>query len=193
MKRICIFCGSSTGARPEYVAAARATAAALVGRGLGLVYGGGRVGLMGELANEMLALGGEAIGVIPRALFEREVGHTGLTKLHIVETMHQRKALMADLSDGFIALPGGLGTFEEIFEVWTWAQLGSHRKPCGFLDVAGYYGALFDFIDRAVSDGFIRAKYRALAIVDDDPVRLLDRFAAYEPPAVDLWIDRART
>jgi uncharacterized protein (TIGR00730 family) len=194
MTRICIFCGSSSGARPEYAAAARATAVALAARGIGLVYGGGRVGLMGELADEMLRRGGEVAGVIPRLLFEREVGHTGVTQLHVVETMHQRKALMAELSDGFIALPGGLGTLEEICEIWTWAQLGSHRKPLGFLDAAGYYAPLLDFIARAATEGFIRPKFRDLAVVDDDIERLLDRFAAYEPPApLEQWIDHART
>jgi uncharacterized protein (TIGR00730 family) len=193
MKRLCVFCGSNSGARPEYAFAAREMAATLAARGIGLVYGGGRVGLMGVLADEMLRLGGEVIGVIPRMLSEREVGHGGLAELHVVETMHERKAKMADLADGFIALPGGLGTLEEIFEVWTWAQLGSHRKPCGFLDVGGFYTPLFEFLDRAVDERFIAPRFRAIAIVDDDPERLLERFAQYEPPDVARWIDHART
>jgi uncharacterized protein (TIGR00730 family) len=193
MKRICVFCGSNTGARPDYADAARDMAATLARRNIGLVYGGGRVGLMGILADEMLRLGGEVTGVIPRMLSEREVGHVGLSELHVVETMHERKALMADLSDGFIALPGGIGTLEEIFEIWTWAQLGSHRKPCGFLDVGGFYAPLFEFLDRAVEERFLAPRFRAIAIVDDDPERLLDRFAAYEPPDVARWLDHAQT
>ena len=193
MKRLCVFCGSNSGARPEYAFAARDMAATLAERNIGLVYGGGRVGLMGILADEMLRLGGEVIGVIPRMLSEREVGHGGLAELHVVETMHERKAKMADLADGFIALPGGLGTLEEIFEIWTWAQLGSHRKPCGFLDVGGFYTPLFEFLDRAVEERFIAPRFRAIAIVDDDPERLLERFAEYEPPDVARWIDHART
>lgn len=193
MRRVCIFCGSYSGLRLEYAAAARATAAALVRSGLGLVYGGGRVGLMGIVADEVLRLGGSVIGVIPRALREREVGHEGLSELHVVETMHERKAKMSDLADAFIALPGGLGTIEEIFEIWTWAQLGMHRKPCGFLDVAGYYAPLAAFLDHATAEGFIRPPLRGAAIFESDPDALLRRFAAYEPPAVEQWIDRART
>jgi len=193
MTRICVFCGSNAGARPEYADAARDMAATLAARNIGLVYGGGRVGLMGILADEMLRLGGEVVGVIPRMLSDREVGHVGLSELHVVETMHERKALMADLSDGFIALPGGIGTLEEIFEIWTWAQLGSHRKPCGFLDVGGFYAPLFEFLDRAVEERFLAPRFRAIAIIDDDPDRLLDRFADYEPPDVARWIDHAQT
>jgi uncharacterized protein (TIGR00730 family) len=193
MRRVCIFCGSYSGIRADYAAAARAMAGALVRSGLELVYGGGRVGLMGIIADEVLRLGGAAIGVIPRALREREVGHDGLTELHVVETMHERKAMMADLADAFVALPGGLGTIEEIFEVWTWAQLGMHQKPCGFLDVAGYYAPLAAFLDHATREGFIRPQLRAAAIVEGDPDALLRRFAAYAPPAVEKWIDRART
>ena len=162
MQRICIFCGSYSGVRAEYAAAARAMAGALVRSGLELVYGGGRVGLMGVVADEVLRLGGTAVGVIPRALRDREVGHDGLTQLHVVETMHERKALMSDLAHAFVALPGGLGTIEEIFEVWTWAQLGMHQKPCGFLDVAGYYGPLAAFLDHGTREGFIRS-----AVLDD--------------------------
>jgi uncharacterized protein (TIGR00730 family) len=193
VKRVCIFCGSYSGVRAEYAAAARAMAAALVREGLELVYGGGRVGLMGIVADEVLRLGGAAVGVIPRALREREVGHEGLTRLHVVETMHERKAMMADLADAFIALPGGLGTIEEIFEIWTWAQLGMHRKPCGFLDVAGYYTPLAAFLDHATREGFIRPQLRGAAMFESDPDALLRRFAAYAPPDVEQWIDRART
>jgi len=193
MRRVCVFCGSYSGVRAEYAAAARAMAAALVRSGLELVYGGGRVGLMGVVADEILHLGGSAVGVIPRALREREVGHDGLTELHVVETMHERKAKMADLADAFIALPGGLGTIEEIFEIWTWAQLGMHQKPCGFLDVAGYYAPLAAFLDHATREGFIRPQLRGTAIFESDPDALLRRFAAYAPPAVEKWIDRART
>lgn len=193
MERICVFCGSNRGAREEYADAARAVAAALVRNGVTLVYGGGRVGLMGIVADEVLRLGGRAIGVIPRPLWDREVGHANLTEVRIVETMHERKATMADLSDGFIALPGGLGTLEEIFEIWTWAQLGMHSKPCGFLDVAGYYAPLMHFLDRAVEEAFIRADLRNVAIVDSDPERMLAKFRDYVPPAVQKWIERDET
>ncbi|MGZ4780089.1 MAG: LOG family protein, partial [Thermoanaerobaculia bacterium] len=162
-------------------------------RGISLVYGGGKVGLMGALADEVLRLGGQVTGVIPRQLVEREVGHTGLTDLRVVETMHERKALMADLADGFIALPGGLGTMEEIFEVWTWAQLGMHRKPIAFLDVGGYYQLLVEFLDQAAREGFVRRQHRAIAIVDTDPAALLDKMRAYNPPTVEKWIDREGT
>jgi hypothetical protein len=193
MQRICVFCGSNRGARAEYADAARSVAASLVRNDLTLVYGGGRVGLMGVVADEVLRLGGRAIGVIPRPLWDREVGHANLTEVRIVETMHERKATMADLSDGFIALPGGLGTLEEIFEIWTWAQLGMHSKPCGFLDVAGYYTPLMQFLDRAVAEAFIRPDMRAAAIVESDPDRMLTRFREYVPPAVQRWIHRDET
>jgi uncharacterized protein (TIGR00730 family) len=193
MQRVCVFCGSNSGARPEYAAAARDVATALVRNDLELVYGGGRVGLMGVVADEVLRLGGRAIGVIPRNLLLREVGHTSLTELRVVETMHERKALMAELSDAFIALPGGLGTLEEIFEVWTWAQLGMHRKPCGFLDVAGYYDSLMEFLGHSVRERFVREETRAVAILERDPETMLARFRAYVPPAVEKWIDRDET
>lgn len=193
MRRVCVFCGSYSGVRPGYAAAARLTAEVLVEAGLELVYGGGRVGLMGIVADEVLRLGGSAVGVIPRALKAREVGHDGLTELHVVDTMHARKAMMADLADAFIALPGGLGTMEEIFEIWTWSQLGMHHKPCGFLDVEGYYAPLAVFLDHATREGFIRPQIRAAAMFERDPGALLRRFAAYEAPDVEQWIDRART
>lgn len=189
MRRLCVFCGSSAGARPEYLAAAQTLGRALAERGVGLVYGGARVGLMGAVADAALAHGGEVLGVIPRALEEREIAHPGLTELRVVESMHERKAVMSDLSDGFVALPGGLGTLEELFEVWTWAQLGVHDKPCALLDVAGYYVPLLDFLDHGVREGFVRPAHRAQLLVDDDPARLLDRLALFRPtPTGRRWI-----
>jgi len=191
--KICVFCGSNAGARDDYANAARALAATFVRNDVSLVYGGGSVGLMGILADEVLRLGGRATGVIPRTLWAREVGHRALTELHIVDTMHERKQLMADLSDAFIALPGGLGTLEEIFEIWTWAQLGVHEKPVGFLDVGGYYAPLMAFLDRAVVEQFVREETRRIAIVESEPEQLLRRFKEYRPPAVAKWIDREET
>ncbi|HEX2224649.1 MAG TPA: TIGR00730 family Rossman fold protein [Thermoanaerobaculia bacterium] len=191
MRRICVFCGSSPGASPAYAEAARELGRLLARRGLGLVYGGGNVGLMGILADAVLAEGGEVIGVIPHSLMAREVGHSGLTELRVVDTMHERKALMADLSDAFIALPGGIGTLDEWFEIWTWAQLGLHPKPCGLLDVQDYYSPLLAFLDHMVRERFLRDTHRAFVLVDTDPTLLLDRMAAHEPPAVEKWIDRA--
>lgn len=193
MKRIAVFCGSRPGARPAYAEAARTLAAELVRSGIGVVYGGGGIGLMGIVADEMLARGGEVIGVIPRQLMEREVGHRMVTDLRVVDSMHERKALMAELADAFIALPGGLGTFEEIFEVWTWAQLGVHRKPCGFLDVEGYYSGLMTFVDRGVEEGFIDPRIRRAAVFESDVAAMLDRFRHYEPPEVARWIARSET
>lgn len=184
MRRVCVFCGSSRGTRPEYAEAARATGRLIAERGLGLVYGGGEVGLMGIVANAALEAGGEVIGVIPEALMRMEVGHPNLTALHVVGTMHERKALMAELSDGFIALPGGIGTLEELFEIWTWGQLGIHPKPLGFLDVAGYYAPLHAFLDHSVAEGFLKARHRAMTAVESDPATLLDRLATYQPPNV---------
>jgi uncharacterized protein (TIGR00730 family) len=190
MKRICVFCGSSPGLRPEYEAAARAMGRALVERGAGLVYGGARVGLMGAVADEVLRGGGEAIGVIPRALMDREVAHGGLTALHVVDTMHQRKQLMADLSDGFVAMPGGFGTFEEFCEVLTWSQLGFHPKPCGLLNVAGYYAPLLAMFDHAVAEAFVKPVHRALVLDETEPRALLDRMAAFVPATAGKWITR---
>lgn len=158
-------------------------------RGLGVVYGGGHVGLMGIAADGALAAGGEVIGVIPTALEARELAHGGLTELRVVGSMHERKALMAELADAFVALPGGYGTLEEFCEVLTWAQLGLHRKPCGLLNVAGYYDALLDFFDRTVREQFVPPAHRSIVLEDDDPERLLDRLAGYQPPAVDKWLD----
>jgi uncharacterized protein (TIGR00730 family) len=193
IRRICVFCGSNKGADPVYVEAARGLGRLFAKEGIALVYGGGSVGLMGELADAVLHAGGEAIGVIPHALWAREVGHRGLTDLRIVETMHERKAQMADLADAFIALPGGLGTFEEIFEIWTWAQLGLHAKPLGFLDTNGYYRPLMQFLDRAVREQFVRAEHRAIALLDEDPATLLRRFETWQPPRVEKWITRDET
>jgi len=193
IRSLCVFCGSNSGNDPIYANAARDFGVLLAKSDIALVYGGGHVGLMGIVADAVLAGGGKAIGVIPRMLWDREVGHRNLTELHIVETMHERKAMMASLSDAFVALPGGLGTLEEIFEVWTWAQLGIHRKPLGFLDVLGFYAPLLSFLDRAVDAGFIRAQYRSMAIVDIDPASLLRRLSEYSPPVVAKWISAAET
>jgi uncharacterized protein (TIGR00730 family) len=176
MKKICIFTGSRPGKSPEYAVVAAQLGNELVARGCGLVYGGGNVGLMNVIANTVLGLGGEVIGVIPSALVTGEVAHLGLTELRVVQSMHERKALMAELSDGFIAMPGGIGTMEEIFEVLSWAQLGLHDKPCGLLNAAGYFDPLIQFLDHAVSADFIKPKHRALMIVEEQPTRLLDRF-----------------
>src|SRR6266550_8903577 len=188
MRSVCVFCGSSAGNDPRFAQVASEFGALLAKEGITLVYGGGHVGLMGILADAVLADGGKVIGVIPRALWDREVGHRNLTELHVVETMHERKAMMASLADAFVALPGGLGTLEEMFEVWTWGQLGIHAKPCGFLDVAGYYAPLLAFLDQAVARGLVRPEHRAMAIVDDDAETLLRRLAEYQPPRVAKWI-----
>ncbi len=193
IKRLAVFCGSSPGARPEYLEAARAFGRLLSERGIGVVYGGSNVGLMAALANEVLDNHGDIIGVIPRMLVEREVAHRELSDLRIVDSMHERKALMAELCDGFVALPGGIGTLEEFFEVWTWAQLGVHDKPCGLLDVANYFDGLLAFIDRAVEEKFVRDAHRAMVIVERDPRVLLDRFESYEPPRVKKWISAGAT
>ena len=181
MKRICVFSGSNVGNRPAYRQAAQALGQEMAARGLGLVYGGASVGLMGVMADTILAGGGEAIGVIPHGLFRREVAHPGLTALHEVKSMHERKALMADLADGFIALPGGYGTFDELFEIITWAQLGLHSKPVGLLDAAGYFGPLLALIAHASTEGFIPATHAHIVLREESPVRLLDRFATYQP------------
>ncbi len=192
MKRICVFCGASPGRDPAHAEVARTLGRALVGRGLELVYGGGSVGLMGTVADAVLAAGGRVTGVIPQVLQIRELAHPGLTDLRVVGSMHERKALMAELSDGFVALPGGMGTLEELSEVLTWAQLGLHRRPIGLLDVAGYYGPLIAFFDQAESAGFLRPEHRRLLLVERDPGALLARFEAFRPPAaVEQVIDRS--
>jgi uncharacterized protein (TIGR00730 family) len=193
MRRICLFCGSSDGARPEYLAAARGFGRLLAGRGIGLVYGGASVGLMGAAADAALAAGGEVVGVMPHGLVAREIAHPGLTRLHAVTTMHERKAVMAELSDGFVALPGGPGTLEELFEVWTWAQLGVHAKPCALLDVAGYWAPLLAFLEHARAEGFVRPAHLAALLVERDPAALLDRLAAHEPPPATPWLTPAQT
>ncbi len=183
MSRICVFSGSRFGRRPQYRRAAEELGAALVERGLGLVFGGGSVGLMGVIADAVLRAGGEAIGVIPRALADRELAHMGLSELHVVASMHERKALMADLSSAFVALPGGIGTLEETFEVWTWSYLGIHAKPLGLLDVDGFYGGLLAFVDSLVEEQFVPPASRALLLADADPARLVDRLVAAQVPS----------
>ncbi|HEY4732966.1 MAG TPA: TIGR00730 family Rossman fold protein [Gemmatimonadaceae bacterium] len=187
--RLAIFCGSNPGARPDYVKAARTFGGMLASRGIGVVYGGSSVGLMSALAESVLDELGDIIGVIPRMLVEREVAHKTLSDLRVVGSMHERKALMAELSDGFVALPGGIGTLEEIFEIWTWAQLGMHDKPCGLLNIAGYFDPLLEFLDRAVEEKFVRDVHRSMLIVESDPESLLARFEAYDPPKVVKWIN----
>jgi uncharacterized protein (TIGR00730 family) len=193
VKRVCVFCGSSPGARPGYRAAAQALGAAIAKRGLGLVYGGAHVGLMGVVADAALAEGGEVIGVLPRALETKELAHRNLSALYVVESMHERKALMAVLSDAFVALPGGIGTFEETFEAWTWTQLGLHEKPCALLDVEGYYAPLQLFLDRAVEERFVRPEHRAMLLVEDDPEQLLDALSSWRAPIVAKWLERGAT
>ncbi|MVW79352.1 TIGR00730 family Rossman fold protein [Bordetella sp. 02P26C-1] len=190
IKNLCVYCGSNAGNRPDYIEAARALAREMVRRDIGLVYGGASVGIMGAVADAVLAEGGRAVGIIPESLMRKEIGHRELTELHIVGSMHERKTMMAERSDGFIALPGGAGTLEELFETWTWAQLGMHQKPCGMLNIAGYYDQLAGFLDHAVQESFIRAEHRAMLIVEQQPATLLDRYAAYTPPTVSKWIDQ---
>lgn len=188
MRRVCVFCGSSEGRDPAFANAAVALGRALARRGVALVYGGAQVGLMGRVADAVLAEGGHVIGVIPRALMTREVAHARLPDLRVVDSMHERKAMMVELSDGFIALPGGIGTFEELCETLTWAQLGLHDKPCALLDVAGFYAPLLALLDRAVDAGFLRPAHRDMLLVDTDPDALLSRLETYTPPVVRKWI-----
>jgi uncharacterized protein (TIGR00730 family) len=190
MGRVCVYLGSSPGADPAYAEAVRELARECVSRGLGIVYGGGDVGLMGTLADTALEAGGEVIGVIPDGLLAREVGHKGLSDLRIVGSMHERKALMADLADAFVAAPGGVGTLEELVEVFTWSQLGIHAKPVGLLDTGGYWAPLAAWMDHAVDQRFLREEHRATLLSDPDPAALLDRLAAWKPPAVRKWLDR---
>ena len=193
MHRVCVFCGSSAGARPAYVDAARSLGAAIARRGLALVYGGASVGLMGTVADAALRAGGEVVGVIPGALEKKELAHPGLSRLEVVGSMHERKARMAELADAFVALPGGMGTLEELAEIVTWAQLGLHRKPVGLLDAASYWKPLVAFFDHAVEEGFLRAEHRAIVALEREPDRLLDRLASYVPPAAARWIDRGQS
>ena len=189
MKSLCVFCGSSAGRDPAYADAARALGVTLAERGITLVFGGGYVGLMGMVADAALGAGGEVIGVIPEALVEREIEHKNLTKLHVVRSMHERKALMSELSDGFIALPGGNGTLEEFFEVLTWAQLGEHEKPCGLLNVAGFYDPLLAVFDHMTESGFVSDEHRKLVLVEKNPEKLLRAFESHQPPETVKWID----
>jgi len=189
IRRLAIFCGSNPGARPEYIAAARSFGKLLADRGIGIVYGGSNVGLMAALADAISEERGDIIGVIPRMLVEREVANTTLADLRIVDSMHEPKRMMAELADGFIALPGGIGTLEEFFEIWTWGQLGMHNKPCGLLNVAGYFDPLLQFLDRAVEEKFVREVHRGMVVVESDPAALLARFEAYKPPRVVKWIN----
>ena len=193
IKRLCVYCGSSAGNRPEYAQAARELAHAMVSRDIGLVYGGASIGVMGALADAVIKEGGEVIGIIPSGLLAKEVAHTGITELREVDSMHERKAMMADLSEGFIALPGGLGTIEEFFEIWTWAQLGMHRKPCGLLNAGRYFNKLIAFIDHAVSEQFVQKEHRSMVFVEREADILLQKFESYKPPEVARWIDRTDT
>jgi len=193
-ERICVFCGSSSGLRKQYREIAKMTARAMASRGIDLVYGGGRVGLMGIIADEMLRCGRDVIGIIPQAIATREVAHQELTDLRIVRSMHERKSLMTELSDGFIALPGGFGTFEELFEVITWSQLGIHSKPIGILNSEGYYDPILEMIDRGIDEEFIRPQYRDLTVVSDDPVDLLDRMETFQAvEGLTKWIDLVKS
>lgn len=190
---ICVYCGSSPGRIEAYASAADELAEALVSRNIRLVYGGAGIGIMGIVADRVLALGGEVVGVIPKALAHKEVAHASLTELHVTHSMHERKMLMAELSDGFIALPGGIGTLEELFEIWTWAQLGFHQKPCGLLNVEGYYDSLIRFLDHVLAEQFVKSHHRAMLMVETNPIALLDRYVSYQPPAVKHWVGKEET
>jgi uncharacterized protein (TIGR00730 family) len=190
MKAVCVYCGSAMGTRPVYEQAARAFGRALVEADLSLVYGGGRVGLMGVIADEVLSLGGRAVGVIPELLLSKEVGHTGLTELHVVPDMHERKKKMADLADAFVAMPGGVGTFEELFEVYTWAQLGYHKKPVALLNIEGYYDPLLDMLRHTVEEGFMREPFLDLLQVAPEPVAMVELLQRYAPTSLDKWAEK---
>ncbi len=191
MESVCVFCGSNNGSRDAYRSAAEDLGRTIARRGLRLVYGGASVGLMGAVADAALAAGGTVVGVMPRSLVAKEIAHNGLSELRVVRSMHERKALMADLSDGFAALPGGVGTLEEFFEVWTWGQLGDHRKPIGLLNIADYFDGLLSFLDHQAGELFMARAHRDMLIVEDDPAALLDRFAGYRAPMVSKWLDDA--
>jgi uncharacterized protein (TIGR00730 family) len=193
IQSLCVFCGSNAGARPEYADAAQGLGRFAAERGINLVYGGGRVGLMGALADACLAAGGQVVGVIPQALASKELAHAGCTELHVVESMHERKALMTELSDAFVALPGGIGTFEELFEVWTWGQLGFHKKPCGLLNPAGFYDRLIEFLEHTRDEGFMQAEHLQMLARADDPATLLAALERYKPPDVRKWLRRDET
>ena len=191
--RVCVFCGSNFGRLPEYRAAAAAFGTLLARQGIGMVYGGASVGLMGAVADAALAAGGEVVGVIPRLLADKELAHRGLSRLHVVGSMHERKAMMAELSDAFVALPGGAGTLEEIFEIWTWAQLGEHAKPCGLLNVAGFYDRLLAFLDHAAAEAFMKPPHRAMLLGAATPEAILAALRGYVAPVVGKWITAAAT
>ncbi|HQU51082.1 MAG TPA: TIGR00730 family Rossman fold protein [Casimicrobiaceae bacterium] len=193
LARVCVYCGANRGNDPAYAQAAQAMGRVLAARGIGVVTGGGRVGLMGIVADAVLEAGGSVTGVIPEALMTKELAHRGLTDLVVTSSMHERKSTMAELADAFVALPGGLGTCEELFEIWTWAQLGWHRKPCGVLNAAGYYDKLVAFVDSAADAAFLKPEHRAMLVVERDPDRLLDRFEAYVAPSVAKWIGHDQT
>lgn len=188
IKNICVNCGSNTGTRSEYLEAAVELGRYLAEKSIGLVYGGAGVGLMGAVASSAMENGGDVIGVIPESFADR-VGHDNLTELHVVSTMHERKTIMFDLSDGFIALPGGMGTIEEVFEVLTWAQLGFHSKPCGLLNICGYYDNILSFLENAVEQQFVRQEHKEMLLVDVDPENLITRFINYKAKSIDKWID----
>jgi uncharacterized protein (TIGR00730 family) len=190
---LCVYCGSSPGRLEAYALAAVSLAEALVRRNIRLVYGGAGIGIMGILADNVLKLGGQAVGVIPKALAHKEVVHQNLTELHITQSMHERKMLMAELADGFVALPGGIGTLEELFEIWTWAQLGFHNKPCGLLNVAGYYDLLIGFLDHALTEQFVKKHHHGLLMVEETSDALLERFANYQPPVAKHWVGKNET
>lgn len=193
MQRICVFCASNPGHNPAYLELARLLGRLIAERGQTVVFGGGRVGLMGALADAALAAGGEVIGVMPHALVQREAAHRGLTQLHIVDSMHERKAMLSELSDGFIAMPGGIGTLEELFEVWTWGHLGVHAKPIGLLDVANYWQSLMEFLDHMGSEGFMRPNTRELLLIDANASRLIERMTSYVAPRVTQWVRLSET
>jgi uncharacterized protein (TIGR00730 family) len=190
---ICVYCGSSPGRLEAYASAAVSLAESLVSRNIKLVYGGASIGIMGMVADQVLKLGGHVIGVIPKALSHKEVVHHHLTELHVTQSMHERKKLMAELSDGFIALPGGIGTLEELFEIWTWAQLGIHQKPCGLLNVEDYYDSLIQFLDHVLAEQFVKQHHHAMLIVEKNPDALLDRYVNYQPPAAKHWLSKNET
>lgn len=190
MRSITVFCGSNSGFRAEYAEAAKLLGTLFVENDIRLVYGGGKVGLMGVIADEVMRRGGTVIGVIPESLEKKEVGHRAVTELKVVGSMHERKAMMAELADGFIAMPGGIGTFEEFFEILTWAQLGFHHKPCAILNIAGYYDGLLDLCDTAVEEGFLRREHRNLILEDSDPQRLIAKMRDFKPGMIEKWLDR---
>jgi TIGR00730 family protein len=193
LRNLCVYCGSNPGRQDIYIEAARELGRTMARQGIGLVYGGASVGIMGAIADAVMQAGGQAVGIIPESLMRKELAHRGLTELHVTQSMHERKRMMADRADAFVALPGGAGTLEEIFEVWTWAQLGHHAKPCALFNVGGYYDGLARFLDHMVAEQFVRAEHREMLIVENDPQRLLERLANYRAPQVTKWIARGQT